>query len=71
MSRSEMVFGDVTTGPSNDLQVSTALARDMVTQYGMSERLGAVALGRAVKAKSFWPRCLDENDFSEKVAGRH
>lgn len=40
----KMVFGDVTTGPSNDLQVSTKLARDMVTKYGMSEKVGVLAL---------------------------
>lgn len=39
----EMVFGDLTTGPSNDLQVIANLARDMVTKYGMSA-LGPVAL---------------------------
>jgi cell division protease FtsH len=39
----EMVFDDVTTGPSNDLAVVTALARDMVSRYGMSERVGPVA----------------------------
>ena len=39
----EMVFGDLTTGPSNDLQVIANLARDMVTKYGMSDELGPVA----------------------------
>ncbi|MFZ1987788.1 MAG: ATP-dependent zinc metalloprotease FtsH [Minisyncoccia bacterium] len=39
----EMVFGDLTTGPSNDLAVITALARDMVSRYGMSDTLGPVA----------------------------
>lgn len=39
----EMVFGDLTTGPSNDLQVVANLARDMVTKYGMSS-LGPIAL---------------------------
>ncbi len=39
----EMVFGDLTTGPSNDLQVASNLARDMVTKYGMSS-LGPIAL---------------------------
>jgi len=39
----EMVFDDITTGPSNDLAVVTALARDMVSRYGMSDKLGAVA----------------------------
>ena len=43
----EMVFGDVTTGPHNDLAVVIALARDMVTRYGMSA-LGPVAFGTEV-----------------------
>ncbi len=63
----KMMFNDVTTGPSNDLQVSTALARDMVTKYGMSEKIGVLALessgGRAMFGKG-----VDENVFSEKLA---
>jgi len=39
----EMIYGDITTGPSNDLAVVTALARDMVSRYGMSEAVGPVA----------------------------
>lgn len=39
-----MIFDDLTTGPSNDLQVVAGLARDMVTKYGMSDKLGPVAL---------------------------
>ena len=38
----KMVFDDLTTGPSNDLQVLTSLARDMVTKYGMSEKFGPI-----------------------------
>ncbi len=48
----KMVFGDLTTGASNDLQVSSALARDMVTRYGMSEKFGPIVFegmpGRAM-----------------------
>jgi cell division protease FtsH len=40
----KMLFDDLTTGSSNDLVVATALARDMVTRYGMSEKIGPVAL---------------------------
>lgn len=40
----QMIFGDVTTGPSNDLQVASALARNMVTKYGMSDEVGPVAI---------------------------
>ncbi len=39
----EMIYGDLTTGPSNDLAVIAALARDMVSRYGMSDTLGPVA----------------------------
>jgi cell division protease FtsH len=40
----KLVFGDVTTGPSNDMQVVAAIARDMVTRYGMSEKVGPMAV---------------------------
>ena len=40
----QMIFGDITTGPSNDLQVATNLARAMVTRWGMSDIIGPVAL---------------------------
>jgi cell division protease FtsH len=39
----QMIFDDLSTGPSNDLQVVANLARDMVTHYGMSEKLGPIA----------------------------
>ena len=39
-----LVFGDISTGPSSDLQQLTALARNMVTRYGMSEKMGPMAL---------------------------
>jgi len=39
----EMVFDDLSTGPSNDLQVIAGMARDMVTKYGMSDKIGPVA----------------------------
>ncbi|TAL16590.1 MAG: ATP-dependent zinc metalloprotease FtsH, partial [Frankiales bacterium] len=42
----ELVFHDPTTGASNDIEKATAVARAMVTQYGMSERLGAVKFGQ-------------------------
>ncbi|MBI2229191.1 MAG: ATP-dependent zinc metalloprotease FtsH, partial [Deltaproteobacteria bacterium] len=40
----EMIFGDISTGAQNDLQRATEIARTMVTQFGMSEKLGLVAL---------------------------
>ena len=41
----ELIFGEMTTGASNDIERATSLARAMVTQYGMSEKFGMVALG--------------------------
>ena len=60
------VFGDITTGPSNDLQVSTALARDMVTKYGMSEKLGPIAL-ESPGGKTLFGVGVDDKDYSQKV----
>lgn len=62
----KMLFNDLTTGPSNDLQVSTALARDMVTKYGMSDSIGPVAL-EGQGGKVLFGRGVDEKEFSEKV----
>lgn len=63
----KMVFGDLTTGPSNDLQVSTAMARDMVTKYGMSENMGPVAL-EGVGGKALFGRGVNEKEYSEEVS---
>ncbi|MDO8575282.1 MAG: ATP-dependent zinc metalloprotease FtsH [bacterium] len=62
----KMIYGDVTTGPSNDLQVSTALARDMVTKYGMSDKIGPVALESA-GGRVMFGRGVDDKSYSERV----
>jgi cell division protease FtsH len=62
-----MMFSDLTTGPSNDLQVSTALARDMVTKYGMSDKMGPVALEGA-GGRVLFGRGVEDTSYSEKVA---
>src|SRR4029077_688339 len=62
----KMLFDDISTGPSNDLQVSTALARDMVTKYGMSDMIGPVAL-EGQGGKVLFGRGVEEKEFSEKV----
>ncbi len=61
------IFGDLTTGPSNDLQVSTALARDMVTRYGMSDKMGPVAL-EGEGGRALFGRGVDDKEYSERVS---
>ena len=64
----EMVFHDPTTGASNDIEKATALARAMVTQYGMTERLGAIKLGKD-NGEPFLGRDMGHSrNYSEDVA---
>ncbi len=60
------IFDDLTTGPSNDLQVATALARDMVTKYGMSEKVGPLAL-ESVGGKPLFGLGVGDKEYSERV----
>jgi len=65
----KMIFGDITTGPSNDLQVATATARDMVTRYGMSDEFGPIAL-ESGSGKTLFGQGVDDKDYSEKVGDK-
>jgi cell division protease FtsH len=66
----ELVFHDPTTGASNDIEKATATARAMVTQYGMSERLGAVKFGQE-SGEVFMGRDMGHGrDYSEEVAAQ-
>lgn len=63
------IFGDITTGPSNDLQVATALARDMVTKYGMSEKIGAMAL-EGMGGRVMFGAGVADGEYSEVMSAR-
>lgn len=64
----EMIFHDPTTGASNDIEKATSVARKMVTQYGMSERLGAIRYGQE-NGEVFMGRDMGHaRDYSEDVA---
>ena len=66
----EMIFHDPTTGAGNDIEKATSLARRMVTQYGMSERIGAIKLGQDGSGEVFLGRDMGhQRDYSEAVAG--
>ena len=66
----EIVFGEeeVTTGASNDLQQVARVARQMVTRFGMSDKLGPVALGRQQGNMFLGRDIAAERDFSESTA---
>ncbi len=64
----KMIFGDITTGPSSDLQVSTNLARAMVTRFGMSDLIGPIALvGSGGRVQSQYGE-VAEKEYSEAVS---
>ena len=64
----EIIFHDPTTGAANDIEKATAMAREMVTEYGMSERVGAVKLGQS-QGEVFLGRDMGhQRDYSEQVA---
>ncbi|MEM7555075.1 MAG: ATP-dependent zinc metalloprotease FtsH3 [Cyanobacteria bacterium P01_A01_bin.84] len=66
----EIIYGEeeVTTGASNDLQQVARVARQMVTRFGMSDRLGPVALGRQQGNMFLGRDIMSERDFSEETA---
>jgi len=63
----KLVFGDITTGPSNDLERATQMARNMVTRYGMS-RLGARTFGKKEELVFLGREMHEERNYSEKTA---
>src|SRR2546430_6354601 len=66
----EIVFGDVTTGAAGDIKMATAMARKMVCEWGMSEKLGMVEYGEH-EDYVFLGRELTRNrDYSEATAER-
>jgi cell division protease FtsH len=64
----ELVFGDVSTGAQNDLQMATGLARLMVTQYGMSEQLGLATFEQASGNALYAVPPSQRSEYSERTA---
>jgi cell division protease FtsH len=66
----ELVFGEISTGAQNDLQRATDIARSMVAEYGMSDRLGLVTYERPHQAR-FLPGTFSPNKtYSEEKAAQ-
>ncbi len=68
MASEELTFEEATTGPQDDLQKVTSLARQMVTQWGMSEHLGPRTFGRKEEMVFLGREISETRNYSEKVA---
>ncbi|HEY52575.1 MAG TPA: ATP-dependent zinc metalloprotease FtsH [Caldilineae bacterium] len=64
----EIVFGDISSGASSDLEQVTRIARDMVTRYGMSEKLGPMVFGRKEEMVFLGREISEQRNYSEEVA---
>jgi cell division protease FtsH len=64
----EIIFGDVSTGAQNDLQRATEIARTMITQYGMSEKLGLASLEGPRRATFLMVPTQSPKEYSEETA---
>lgn len=66
----ELVFNDITSGASNDLERVTKIARSMVTRMGMSDNLGPMVYGQKEELIFLGREISEQRDYSEKVAER-
>ncbi len=64
----EIVFGEVTTGATNDLEQATNIARTMITRYGMSEKLGPRTFGKREELVFLGKEISEQRDYSDRVA---
>ncbi len=65
----EIVFGEVSTGAHNDFQRATGIARKMVTEYGMSDKLGPLQFGQAQGGQVFLGRDINnDQNYSDAIA---
>ena len=63
-----MVFGDTTTGSSNDIEKATDLARRMVTEFGMSDRLGPLSFGKRDELIFLGREIGEQRNYSDEIA---
>ena len=64
----ELIFGEITTGDKNDLERATNLARKMITEFGMSDAIGPITLGKKHEYVFLGRDLGEERNFSEEVA---
>ena len=63
-----LIFGDTTTGASNDIEKATDLARRMVTEFGMSDKLGPLSFGKRDEMVFLGRSMGEQRDYSDEVA---
>ncbi len=63
-----LVFGDTTTGSSNDIEKATGLARRMVTEFGMSDRLGPLSFGKRDELVFLGREIGEQRNYSDEIA---
>ena len=64
----EIIFNEITTGASNDLEQATRVARTMVTRYGMSEKLGPRTFGKREELVFLGKEISEQRDYSDRIA---
>jgi cell division protease FtsH len=64
----EITFGEMTTGARHDLEEATKLARKMVTEYGMSQKLGPRTFGQRQELVFLGREISEQRDYSDKIA---
>jgi cell division protease FtsH len=64
----ELIFNDLTTGAQNDIKIATELARKMVTDYGMSDKLGPRTFGDKQELVFLGREISEQRDYGEKIA---
>ncbi len=66
----EIAFSEITTGANNDLERATELAREMVTRFGMSERLGPLTFGNKHQSVFLGKALMEDRNYSEDIASQ-
>ncbi|MBP7055460.1 MAG: cell division protein FtsH, partial [Candidatus Omnitrophica bacterium] len=64
----DLIFNELSTGAQNDLEVATALARKMVTRFGMSEKLGHLTFGHREEQIFLGRDIIEERNYSDQTA---
>ena len=66
----QLVLNDISTGASNDIERASKIARDMVTKYGMSEKIGTITFGSGQEEVFLGRDLAQAKNFSEETAAK-